>query len=168
MDKQHRQWDGGQHPDGLAEGLGENSLGNPEFVSELMAQFAGEIQAICKRGESGELDTAEVEREMQEASRRMSAIFTGKTKGYRVTTWNTARLGGLESKARGFLASLKVHYGHDYWFDNSDPVAGLFFSLAHQVVSAYMAARNGATEHHLPNAMQRVIGMLMGYPDKPV
>lgn len=162
---EQKQWDGSKPPDGLAEALSGRSLGDPHVVTALVRDFAYEVTGMCRRYHAGDLD--DLEPALQAESRRLGAIFTGRTPGYQTTSYNTARLGGLRSRAGAFLMSLAAHDSGDYLFDTDDPVAGLFFCLAHQVAGAFIAAHSGEEEHDLPQAMQHISGLLIGYPDAP-
>ena len=160
-----QQRDGGNAPDGLVASLGNNSLGNAKVVAELVGDFVAGIHALCGRVVGGEIAEDDLDMAMREESLKMADIFTGKVAGYHATTWLTASMGGLQTKARGFVSALKIHYDQDFDVDGN-PVAGLFYSLAHEAASAYVAAHSGESDHSLPEAMQNVIGMLLGYPDE--
>ncbi|RKT47503.1 hypothetical protein [Thiocapsa rosea] len=160
-----QQWDGGNAPDGLVGALGNNSLGNATVVADLVGKFVSDIHALCGEVVSGEAAEDDIDAVMREESLKMADIFTGKVAGYQATTWLTAGMGGLKTKARGFVSAHEIHYDVDFDVDGN-PVAGLFYSLANEAANAYVAAHSGEGDHSLPKAMQNVIGMLLGYPDK--
>ena len=161
------QWDGDKVPDGLADAMSGKHLGDPAVVGALVAEFAEHIMAMLSACASGEFDNDALDAKIKNACLKMSVIFTGGDPAFSATEWNTAQYAGLQTKARGLLASARAHFGQDDNFDPSHPVAGLFHILARQCISAYKSAEHGDGEHPLPETMQYVIGILLNLPEVP-
>lgn len=161
------QWDGDKVPDGLADALSGNSLGDPAVVGALVAEFAEHVMAMLSACASGEIDNEALDAKIKDACLKMSMIFTGGDPEFLALEWNTATYAGLQTKARGMLAAARAHFGQDDNFDPAHPVAGLFHVLARQCISAYKSAEHGDGEHPLPETMQFLIGTLLNLPEAP-
>ncbi|CAL1240625.1 NUDIX hydrolase [Candidatus Methylocalor cossyra] len=158
-----RPWDGGRPPDGLAEALADNWLGNPATVNRLVGGYVdrvGDLAARCwDEKKSGDWLAAELRREAEE----MATIFTGGDPAYRAPAWNTAQLAGLATRARGLLTRWKNNGSGDYEIDPKNPVASLFYALGCQTLSAFKAASRGE-DYPLPRAMAIITEALLGMP----
>ena len=162
-----KQWDGDKVPDGLAQALGERSLSNPAVVGDLVGGFVQRVGELAGKCWDEEMTGPELDAAIKDLCLKLSRVFSGLDSRWTVTSWNTAQLGGLQSKARAMLASTKANYGADDNFDPEHPVAGLFYLLARQTLSAFKAAKRGEDDHTLPETVRFVIALLLGHPEAP-
>lgn len=168
---QQEQWDGGAVPDGLAAALGGNSLGNPAVVDQLLAGFVATVGQLGAQCLEHRLSGDELDAHIKDGCTKLGRAFSGFDERYVTTTWNTAALGGLQSKARALLAGERTRSGFDDNFDPALPVAGLFYLLARQALGALKDAAEGKGEpganHPLPRTMRYLAGVLLGHPEAP-
>lgn len=157
-------WDGGAFPDGLAAALSDKSVSNPSVIDDLVGGFVQEVSDLADKRLSNEIDGQELDGRIKALCLKLGRIFSGKEPDWVANSWNTDTLCGLQSKSRAILASVKVNNDDDSNFEPSLPVAGLFFFLAKQTLSAVNAAYAGAENHPLPDVMSYVATTLLGTP----
>lgn len=162
-----KQWDGDKAPDGLAQALSERSLSNPDVVGDLVGGFVQHVGELAGKCWDGEMTGQELDAAIKDLCLKLSRVFSGLDSRWVANSWNTAQLGGLQSKARAMLASSKANHGFDDNFDETQPIAGVFYLLARQTLSAFKAAKQDLDDHALPGTMQFVISMLLGHPEAP-
>jgi hypothetical protein len=154
-------------PDSLAEALGDRSLGNPAVVSDLVGGFVTHVGQLAADCWDDKLTGEELDAQIRETCLNLGRTFQGEDPNWTATTWNTSSLGGLRSKARALLASTRVNFGQDDNFEPQVPVAGLFYTLAKQTLSAFKAASRGEEDHPLPQTLRFMISTLLGLPETP-
>lgn len=111
------------------------SLANYDEVAAIVEAFAKNIGAISDRLATGEADSDETQKAVQDRVDAIAAIFRGENPGYTLAEWNAE--GRLAGKIIGWKMGLT---------GQRDPIAGFFARLAIRILNTLRAAHEGMAD----------------------
>lgn len=122
------------------------SLAHYDAVAAIVEAFAKDIAAISDRLATGEAESEETQRAVEDRVRGIAAIFRGEAEGFTQAEWNA------EGRLAGRIVGWKLHMkGYD------DPIDGFFARVAIRILNTLRAAHEGMAEDEAGPRIQAVL-----------